>query len=869
MSLNGRGGGGGSQESPFKLGPKVTSRPSDPESVFADLRPRDEAVRHLWSHQADILREYHKTHVESSDVALELPTGMGKTLVGLLLAEYRRRALGDRVAYLCPTRQLAKQVASQAVSYGLDVSLLVGPQKRYPQHDFARYASGDAVAITTYSAVFNANPRLRDAHVLILDDAHAGGDFVADLWSLFLNRDLPVYRQVTELYADMIPRPLLMRLLSNDIDPRDRLDVYKLPSDAASSRHGALIDLLDARLTGDPVYRWRMVRDHLIATHLYVSWSGILVRPLIPPTLRHQAFANARHRVYMSATLGAGGELERLIGVDAIRRIPVPENWESQRTGRRFILFPNFSLESDEVDDLVKRVVRERDRTLLICPTRIQADDLVRRLREADAASVLDSTAVEDTLAPFSEHKHAALVLAGRYDGIDLPDSSCRNLVLLGLPSALNLQERFYTDKLRADAVLRDRIRTRITQGVGRCTRNPRDYAAVLLCGTDLLDFCLRRENRQGMPRELQAEVQFGLDNSQADSVDSILERLAVFFDQDDRWAPADAWIREKSRQCSQQPDSVGDQLMNVAQREVRYSYALWDGDLRQSLQLAREIADQLSGDELRNYRAWWFYLASSAASMCARSGAGGKFMPVARELMDRARAAAAVGWIRGIEVGAAGARVFDEDHLTVLAAENVARRLQELGFAGPRFEVQMSLLKTQLSARDHNAFHAGLALLGDLLGFMTSRPDGTGSPDVIWRLEPEVAVVWEAKSQAGDGEAVSLSTARQCVGHASAAKELLQVHEGEECYVVVACHRAQTTPAAIPQIGDTRLFSIASVLKLAESVTNALRRSRARAAEASDVVAVVREDLAAAGLEPRLVVRHLTATRAREAPET
>ncbi len=529
-----KAGSAGSGDSPFKLGPRPTSLPSDPEAVFADLRPRDEAVKHLWSHQADILREYHKSHATAPDVALELPTGMGKTLVGLLLGEYHRRAFSERVAYLCLTRQLAKQVAKQAVSYGLDVALLVGPQKNYPQQDFARYAGGDVVAITTYSAVFNTNPRLRDAHVLILDDAHAGGDYVADLWSLFISREVPVYHQVTELYGDAIPRSLLMRLLSDDLDPRDRLDVYKVPTEVFSSRLGALTELLDARLEGDPVHRWRMVRDHLPGTHLYVSWPGLLVRPLIPPTLRHDAFANAKHRVYMSATLGAGGELERLMGVEAIGRIPVPETWESQRTGRRFILFPSFSLESSEVDDLVRRVVGERDRTLLICPTRLQAEALVRSLKEAKAAAVLDSTAVEDTLAPFTEHEHAALVLAGRYDGIDLPDHSCRQLVLLGLPSALNLQERFYADKLRAHAVLRDRIRTRITQGVGRCTRNPRDYAAVVLCSTDLLDFCLRRENRQGMPRELQAEVRFGLDNSQADSVDDILERLAVFFAQDD-----------------------------------------------------------------------------------------------------------------------------------------------------------------------------------------------------------------------------------------------------------------------------------------------------------------------------------------------
>lgn len=44
----------------------------------------------LWSEQADVLRIYAETHVDDHDVALELPTGSGKTLVGLLIAEWRR-----------------------------------------------------------------------------------------------------------------------------------------------------------------------------------------------------------------------------------------------------------------------------------------------------------------------------------------------------------------------------------------------------------------------------------------------------------------------------------------------------------------------------------------------------------------------------------------------------------------------------------------------------------------------------------------------------------------------------------------------------------------------------------------------------------
>ena len=79
----------------------VTSRvaeppPSSAEDVFRTLRPTDSGLRHLW---ADIIRTYHELPTNIPDAALELPTGAGKTLVGSLLAEYRRRALGHRVVH--------------------------------------------------------------------------------------------------------------------------------------------------------------------------------------------------------------------------------------------------------------------------------------------------------------------------------------------------------------------------------------------------------------------------------------------------------------------------------------------------------------------------------------------------------------------------------------------------------------------------------------------------------------------------------------------------------------------------------------------------------------------------------------------------
>lgn len=63
---------------------------ADPEALFGELPRTPKGVGALWSHQADQLRTYAEEHRDSADVALELPTGSGKTLVGLLIAEFTK-----------------------------------------------------------------------------------------------------------------------------------------------------------------------------------------------------------------------------------------------------------------------------------------------------------------------------------------------------------------------------------------------------------------------------------------------------------------------------------------------------------------------------------------------------------------------------------------------------------------------------------------------------------------------------------------------------------------------------------------------------------------------------------------------------------
>jgi superfamily II DNA or RNA helicase len=96
-----------------------------PEALFRDLPRLPHGPKRLWAHQADILRDY-LNHQSDPDLAIELATGAGKTLVGMLVGEWRRRTLNERAVYLCPTLQLARQAVADARAAGISVVDLTG-----------------------------------------------------------------------------------------------------------------------------------------------------------------------------------------------------------------------------------------------------------------------------------------------------------------------------------------------------------------------------------------------------------------------------------------------------------------------------------------------------------------------------------------------------------------------------------------------------------------------------------------------------------------------------------------------------------------------------------------------------------------------
>ena len=296
------------------------------------------------------------------------------------------------------------------------------------------------------------------------------------------------------------------------------------------------------------MYRFKMLRESLSSCLFYVSRREFYIRPMIPPTFEHAPFTGPVQRLYLSATLGDAGELERAFGRTDIKRVPVPTAWDRTGSGRRFFVFPDLAAPSTQapVDDedtedeeapdagLVGDLLDLAKKRLVLTPDDDSATKIANLLG-VPASERFTAKDADTGIQPFINADTGTLLAPNRYDGMDLAADACRMMLMSGLPTASHLQDRFLETKLRASEVLQERIRTRVLQGAGRCTRGPKDWAVVVVAGEDILRFLSRAEVRKSLPVELQAEITFGLEQSQAPA-DDLLFLAESALDQDEIW---------------------------------------------------------------------------------------------------------------------------------------------------------------------------------------------------------------------------------------------------------------------------------------------------------------------------------------------
>lgn len=712
-----------------------------------------------WLHQGDVIRAYAERHVGTPDLALELPTGSGKNLPGLLIGEWVRRKDEGPAIYATPTKQLARQVLATSQREGVPGVLLIGSHKTWDPADESAVEGGEAVGITTYSAIFNSSPKLPEPRLVIFDDAHAGEQFVGEEYGVTIRRheDVGAYLHVLEALSPFLSGLLLQRL-QGEPDPGAHHQV-RLILPAVDSGGLARLDAALAQLPEPYKFEFAMIRSGLASCCAYLSYGGIQVRPMIPPTFENRIFARAGQRIYLSATLGSGGELERAFGRATIVRMPLPTK-TPPRSGRRLFVFPDLTPGNNSAG-VAKRIVGVTNKALVLSQDTIARTEAAAAQLAGRGVPVMGRDDVEHGLQVFATSPVGVLGLANRYDGLDLPGHTCRVVVLGGKPDAVGLQETFLSERAEASVALVERLRTRIVQGAGRCTRGPNDYAVVVILGSDITRYFSRSENRKALEPELQAEVDFGWQNSRGRDPDEVLENVRVFLAHDAEWREQGEPMVAEFRQEAVRVEIAGSEALGMsAAAEVEAWQLAFRGDWIGASEELQEAARQVGGggSATRGYRGLLLYIAGVWLHLGAQDEAQrGR----ARQLVRDAAAASNRGtWLKEMR-DLPGAEAIPFASMDVVAVNSIVARLRGQLRAN-RVTEDLAKMRDALAQHESASYEGGLTALGGFLGAEASKPKGQGRCDSAWVWGVAMWMTVEAKSEQHPDGLLPLHDVRQ-----------------------------------------------------------------------------------------------------------
>jgi len=150
----------------------------------------------------------------------------------------------------------------------------------------------------------------------------------------------------------------------------------------------------------------------------------------------------------------------------------------------------------------------------MIAPSKKQADTWT------DIADLYDGSTGQAGVERFkAAPAPQKIVMAARYDGIDLPGDACCLLVLDGIPVGSFALERFIDQGLNLANTRTSTTAIRLTQAIGRIFRSNTDHGVVVLCGSELQSWLRNPSHQAFLPDLLQRQIQLGI--QLRDSVDA------------------------------------------------------------------------------------------------------------------------------------------------------------------------------------------------------------------------------------------------------------------------------------------------------------------------------------------------------------
>ncbi|MCP8939932.1 DEAD/DEAH box helicase [Alsobacter sp. SYSU M60028] len=716
---------------------KAKPKPINPREIFNAL-PKPPGINDLYASQAEVLDAWFARRTDR-DVVVKLHTGGGKTLVALLMAQSVMNELGEPVIYLAPTNQLVDQVIAKSKEYGISAVPYV--KKQPLPGDFYE---GKSVLVGSYETLFNGRSKfgvrnsgheIVKAGTIILDDAHVALSSVREAFSLSISakEHEDVYSDLAGRFRTAFKEVGRSGSFADVISGKD-FGVMEVPSWAWQRKLPEIERYLAVVVDEIDPFVWPFLRDNLAVCHCLFSRKSVTITPIFPPVDLLPTFEDCSRRIYMSATIADDSEIVRTFGASADAVGKPITSASLAGVGERMILIPELmKLSGTPITPMVKNIAvklaEKKCGALILTPSGPAAEQWKDVAEYPSTAKVVS----EQIAAMQAGASYGPVVLANRYDGIDLAGNACRFLVMDNLPQGTSDYD-VYRVNVVADSAVSSLLAQRIEQGIGRGTRGGGDYCAVMLIGSRLVGWIGRKSNLAFLTASTRVQLTMGQEMSETvTTVKEVHQTVMKCLNRDVDWVAYHA--SELAEAAHAVP--VNMLALRVAGGERKAFKLQRLGQYEKALQTLESLIgdDELKSDGQR--RAWLSASAARIAYQMDEDARGQKFQTSAFSISNnhsppKVRPPYVPRPIPGKQSAAIVGRLLEYDLRGALLAD---------------FDEAVTELVPEASAA---RYEEALANLGTYLGFEAERPEKVYNkgPDVLWRTGAAFDFVIEAKSK-------------------------------------------------------------------------------------------------------------------------
>lgn len=746
-----------------RLNSTAKSKKINPIEIYSSL-DRASITGPLRSIQARILNKWYSEKRNNKDLIIKLHTGAGKTLIGLLIAlSYINEGKGPAI-YVCPNFHLMQQACEEARKFGIPFCFVNSLSNEIP-NDFLE---GKSILITYVQKVFNGlsifgvGNKSINVGCIILDDSHACIDSINRACTIYVSNTNEAYSKIINIFERDL-RSQGEGTYQDLINQRSNV-ILPIPYWCWQNHIDEVTSILSKNTSDNNIkFAWPILKDQLSDCNAFVSAQRIEIAPLCLPINYFGIFNKASHRILMSATTQEDTFFIKGLGlsIEAVKNPLVDE--EYIWSGEKMILIPNSICENIPPDTIIEKILTPEHDFGIVALT----PSFEKAKKYEDNGAILVNAPGNDVYKTINTYKNEyqdkSLVLANRYDGIDLPDNSCRLLIMDSVPYYVSLSDRYEELCRSSSEIIRIKTIQKIEQGLGRSVRGEKDYSVILIMGSDLIKYIRSITNQMLFSPQTRKQIEIGfqiVDMAKEElSSDDHKEELNLLFSTIDQCLTRDegwkAYYADQMNTITIEQSSKEELYTILKKEKDSFDYA----NLRnyeKAFEIAQEIANLCDNDEDKG---WYLQIAAKYQFHISQSKSN---------KLQIAAFTRNTQLLKPIEGVVYNKLKYETD---VSRNERILTELKKFCDYSEliiHIEEQLSNLSYGVESEK---FEFAFYELGKMIGYLVQRPDKEirQGPDVLWCVSNNNYVLIECKSEVLETrQTITKSEAGQMEEHGS-----------------------------------------------------------------------------------------------------